>query len=68
MVVFSKLKGTRWPNCELVADKCMLVVQDDSNGLDCSQYLAGNTPMKTGGYGPRGGQMPESVQFNDYEA
>lgn len=51
MLVFSKLKGGYWPNCELVADKCMLMVQDDNKGLDCTQYLAGNTPMKGGGYG-----------------
>jgi hypothetical protein len=70
MLIFSKLKGGYWPNCELVADKCMLVVQDDNNGLDCSQYLAGNTPMKTGGYGQKSGmqQMPDPVQYNDYEA
>ena len=72
MLIFSKLKGGYWPNCNLVADKCMLVVQDDSNGLDCSQYMAGNTPLKTNGYvdsQPRGGmqQMPDPVQYNDYD-
>ena len=36
MLVFSKLKGGYWPNCELVADKCMLMVQDDNKGLDCT--------------------------------
>lgn len=50
MLIFSKLKGGYWPNCELVADKCMMVVQDDMEGKDCQQYLAGNTPMKEGGY------------------
>ena len=70
LLIFSKLKGGYWPNCELVAEKCMLVVQDDSNGMDCSQYLAGNTPLKSGGYGPKQGmqQMPDPVQYNDYEA
>jgi len=51
MLVFSKLKGGYWPNCDLVADKCMMVVQDEMQGKDCSQYLAGSTPMKEGGYG-----------------
>jgi len=51
MLVFSKLKGGYWPNCELVAEKCLLVFQDESQGKDCSQYLAGNSPMKAGGYG-----------------
>ena len=51
MLVFSKLKGGYWPNCELVAEKCLLVSQDESQGKDVSQYLAGNSPMKNGGYG-----------------
>ena len=51
MLVFSKLKGGYWPNCELVADKCVNIVQDESQGKDCTQYLAGNSPLKTGGYG-----------------
>jgi len=51
MLVFSKLKGGYWPNCELIAEKCALVFQDESQGKDCSQYLAGNSPMKAGGYG-----------------
>lgn len=36
MLIFSKLKGGYWPNCELVADKCQMVVQDDADGKDCS--------------------------------
>jgi hypothetical protein len=55
MLIFSKLKGGYWPNCELVAEKCANVVQDEMQGKDCSQYLAGNTPMKGGGYGPSQG-------------
>ena len=51
MLVFSKLKGGYWPNCDLVAEKCMLVFQEEAQGKDCSQYLAGNSPMKAGGYG-----------------
>jgi hypothetical protein len=51
MLVFSKLKGGYWPNCELVADKCLMVVQDEMQGKDCSQYLAGSTPLKDGSYG-----------------
>ena len=34
MLVFSKLKGGYWPNCELVAEKCFLTVQDDNEGKD----------------------------------
>ena len=41
MLIFSKLKGGYWPNCELVADKCFMTVEDDKAGRDCSQYLAG---------------------------
>jgi len=52
MLVFSKLKGGYWPNCDLVAEKCYLTVKDDQDGKDCSQYLAGSSPSKTGdGYG-----------------
>ena len=51
MLIFSKLKGGYWPNCELVADKCLQVYQSEGQGQDCSQYLAGNSPMKGGGYG-----------------
>lgn len=51
MLVFSKLKGGYWPNCELVADKCLLVLQNDSEGKDVTQFLAGNSPMKGGGFG-----------------
>ena len=29
----------------------MLVYNDELQGKDCSQYLAGNSPMKAGGYG-----------------
>ena len=51
MLIFSKLKGGYWPNCELVADKCVNVYNDEMQGKDCSQYLAGNSPLKAGGYG-----------------
>lgn len=50
MCVFSKMKGGYWPNCELVADKCAAVVQEEAHGRDCTMYLAGNTPSKDGGY------------------
>jgi hypothetical protein len=36
MLIFSKLKGGYWPNCELVADKCVNVVNDEAQGKDCS--------------------------------
>ena len=49
MLIFSKLKGGYWPNCELVAEKCYLTVKDDLDGKDCSQYLAGQSPIKGGG-------------------
>ena len=52
MLVFSKLKGGYWPNCALVADKCAAVVQEEAQGRDCTMYLAGNTPVKGGGYMP----------------
>lgn len=51
MLLFSKLKGGYWPNCELVAEKCYLTVNDDKQGKDCGQYLAGSSPVKGGGYG-----------------
>jgi hypothetical protein len=51
MLVFSKLKGGYWPNCELVANKCYLTVEDDNQGKDVSQYMAGTSPMKGGGMG-----------------
>lgn len=50
MLIFSKLKGGYWPNTELVADKCAAVVQEEAQGRDCTMYLAGNTPIKGGGY------------------
>lgn len=51
MLVFSKLKGGYWPNCELVADKCYHTLSDDANGKDTTQYLAGQSPVKGGGFG-----------------
>ena len=30
MLIFSKLKGSYWPNVKLVADKCSAVVQEES--------------------------------------
>lgn len=50
MLVFSKLNGGYWPNCELVAEKCEAVVRDEAQGKDCTQYLAGNTPLRGGGF------------------
>jgi hypothetical protein len=61
MLVFSKLKGGYWPNCELVADKAMMMVQDEMQGKDVSQYLAGNTPMKDGGYGNTSAKKTKSA-------
>ena len=49
MLIFSKLKGGYWPNCELVAEKCNQTYLDEAEGKDCSRYLAGQTPMKGGG-------------------
>jgi len=46
MLIFSKLKGGYWPNCELVAEKCYNTVMDDAQGRDCSAHLAGNSPYK----------------------
>lgn len=64
MLVFSKLKGGYWPNCDLVADKCMMIVQDEMQGKDCSQYLAGSTPMKDGGYANSGKKSKSSLKEN----
>ena len=50
MLIFSKLNGGYWPNCELIAEKCEMVVRNEATGADCSAYLAGNTPIKGGGY------------------
>ena len=50
MLVFSKLKGGYWPNCDLVAEKCKLVYSDERAGRDCAQYLAGYSPSKDGGF------------------
>jgi len=50
MLIFSKLKGGYWPNTELVADKCAGMVREESQGGDCTMFLAGNTPIKGGGY------------------
>lgn len=50
MLIFSKLKGGYWPNCDIVSEKCARIVKDDAEGKDCSQYLAGSVPQKEGGY------------------
>jgi len=50
MLVFSKLKGGYWPNVKLVADKCAAIVNEEARGGDCTMYLAGNTPVKGGGF------------------
>ena len=60
MLVFSKLKGGYWPNCTLVADKCAAIVQEEAQGRDCTMYLAGNTPVKGGGYIPS--QVKQSMR------
>jgi selT/selW/selH-like putative selenoprotein len=67
MLVFSKLKGGYWPNCELVATKCQLVVEDEGLGKDCTQYMAGNSPMKGGGIGvsTRKQRSPSKIKTND---
>lgn len=45
-------------------------MQDEEQGKDCSQYLAGNSPLKAGGYGQstakkgRGGQGQTPVKPN----
>jgi hypothetical protein len=44
MLIFSKLKGGYWPNCDIVSEKCQRIVKDDAEGKDCSQYLAGSVP------------------------
>ena len=67
MLVFSKLKGGYRPNCELVADKCLMIVQDDMQGKDCSQYLAGSTPLKVGGYGMSNKKSKSSLRDNSPE-
>jgi hypothetical protein len=50
MLIFSKLKGGYWPNCDIVSEKCQRIVKDDAEGKDISQYLAGSVPQKDGGY------------------
>ena len=37
-----------WPNTQLVAEKCYLLVQDESENKDVTKYLAGNSPTRTG--------------------
>ena len=45
-------------------------MQDEEQGKDCSQYIAGNSPLKAGGYGQstakkgRGGQGQTPVKPN----
>ena len=60
MLVFSKLRGGYWPNTELVADKCAAVVAEEAQGKDCTMFLAGNTPVKGGGYIPSMAKSRES--------
>ena len=50
--IFSKLKGKYWPNCELIAEKAVAVIEGDNSGADVSAYLAGSSPQKGGGFGP----------------
>lgn len=47
-LVFSKLQGGYWPNCDLVASKCAGLVDALRNGGDVQPYLAGFTPAKDG--------------------
>jgi hypothetical protein len=35
-LIFSKQKAGYWPNCELVAEKCLMTYMDDNAGKDCS--------------------------------
>jgi len=46
LLIFSKLQGGYWPNCELVAQKCEAIVRDEAEGRDVSVHLAGNSPTK----------------------
>ena len=50
MLIFSKIKGGYWPNLELVSYKCMMAYMDDRAGKSIDQWLAGNTPLKEGGF------------------
>lgn len=50
LLVFSKLQGGYWPNCDLVAYKCEGIVHAEQNGHDYTEFLAGNTPLKGGGF------------------
>ena len=49
LLIFSKINGKYWPNPDLVGDKCEAVRERELNGMDCSDFLAGKTPLKTGG-------------------
>ncbi len=40
------MSGGYWPNVELVANKCAGLAEDDAQGRDVSQYLAGMSPAK----------------------
>jgi len=49
MLIFSKLTSGYWPNIGIVADKCATILARVSEGLDCTEYLAGYVPLKGGG-------------------
>jgi len=49
-LIFSKLKGCYWPNIDLVANKCNMVVEELAQGNDITNLLAGMSPTKRGGY------------------
>ena len=54
------MRGGYWPSVELVADKCLGLVQDDARGKDVSQYLAGQSPKKASGSKPMNASMDRS--------
>jgi len=49
-LIFSKLGGCYWPNVELVANKCLKVVDEEQKGNDVTAFLAGMSPQKDGGF------------------
>ena len=59
-LIFSKLKGGCWPNIEVLSEKAIKIIDADDNGYDITPYLAGNAPLKGGGYGP----SPKKARHN----
>ena len=48
LLIFSKLTSGYWPNSQVVTDKCVHIVEDDSDNKDLTKYLAGQSPTKSG--------------------